>query len=38
MTLDPAFALPIMELGGEIPNLSSDVLNTLRSKLTNHNR
>ena len=28
-----AFPLPEMEFGGEIPNLSSDVLNTLRSKL-----
>ena len=33
MTLHSAFALPVMEFGGEIPNLSSDVLNTLRSKL-----
>ena len=33
MTLHSAFALPVMEFGGEMPNLSSDVLNTLRSKL-----
>ena len=33
MTLHSAFALPVMEFGGEIPNLSSDMLNTLRSKL-----
>ena len=33
ITLHSAFALPVMEFGGEIPNLSSDVLNTLRSKL-----
>ena len=33
MTLHSAFALPVVEFGGEIPNLSSDVLNTLRSKL-----
>ena len=33
MALHSAFALPVMEFGGEIPNLSSDVLNTLRSKL-----
>ena len=33
MTLHSAFALPGMEFGGEISNLSSDVLNTLRSKL-----
>ena len=33
MTLHSAFAFPVMEFGGEIPNLSSDVLNTLRSKL-----
>ena len=33
MTLHSAFALPVTELHGEMPNLSSDVLNTLRSKL-----
>ena len=33
MTLHSAFALPVMEFGGEIPNLSSDVFNTLRGKL-----
>ena len=33
ITLHSTFALPVMEFGGEIPNLSSDVLNTLRSKL-----
>ena len=33
MTLHSAFALPVMEFGSEIPNLSSDMLNTLRSKL-----
>ena len=33
MTLRSAFALPVIEFGGEIPNLSSDMLNTLRSKL-----
>ena len=31
MTLHYAIALPVMEFGGEISNLSSDVLNTLRS-------
>ena len=33
MTLRSVFALPVMEFGGEIPNLSPDLLNTLRSKL-----
>ena len=33
MTLHSAFALPVTEFGGEMPNLSSSVLNTLRSKL-----
>ena len=33
MTLHSAFALPVTGFGGEMPNLSSDVLNTLRSKL-----
>ena len=33
MTLYSAFALPVTEFGGEMPNLSSSVLNTLRSKL-----
>ena len=33
MILLSAFALPLMEFSGEIPNLSSDVLNTFRSKL-----
>ena len=33
MTIHSAFALPVMEFSGEIPNLSSDMLNTLRSKL-----
>ena len=33
ITLHSAFALPVTEFGGEMPNLSSDVLNTLRSKL-----
>ena len=31
--LHSAFVLPVMEFGGEIPNLSSDVLNTLRCRL-----
>ena len=34
MTLLSAFALPVTEFGGEMPNLSSDVLNTLRSQLS----
>ena len=34
MTLHSAFALPVAELNGEMPNLSSDVCNTLRSKLS----
>ena len=33
MTLHSAFALPVTEFNGEMPNLSSDVCNTLRSKL-----
>ena len=33
MTLHSSFALPVKELYGEMPNLSSDVCNTLRSKL-----
>ena len=32
MTLHSAFALPVTEFNGEMPNLSSDVSNTLRSK------
>ena len=31
MTLHSAFALPVTEFNGEMPNLSSDVCNTLRS-------
>ena len=34
MTLHSAFALPVTEFNGEMPNLSSDVCNTLRSKLS----
>ena len=34
MTLHSAFALPVTEFNGEMPNLSSDVCNTLRCKLT----
>ena len=34
MTLYSAFALPVTEFNGEMPNLSSDVSNTLRSKLS----
>ena len=34
MTLHTAFALPVTEFNGEMPNLSSDVSNTLRSKLS----
>ena len=34
MTLHFAFALPVTEFNGEMPNLSSDVCNTLRSKLS----
>ena len=34
MTLHSAFALPVTEFNGETPNLSSDVCNTLRSKLS----
>ena len=34
MTLHSAFALPVTEFGGEMHNLSSTVLNTLRSKLS----
>ena len=33
MTLQSAFALSATEFNGEMPNLSSDVCNTLRSKL-----
>ena len=33
ITLHCAFALPINEFGGEMSNLYSDVLNSLRSKL-----
>ena len=33
MTLHSAFALPVTEFNGEMPNLSSDICNTLRSKL-----
>ena len=34
MTLHSAFALPVTEFNGEMPNLSSDVCNTLRIKLS----
>ena len=34
MTHHSAFALPVTEFNGEMPNLSSDVSNTLRSKLS----
>ena len=34
MTLHSAFALHVTEFNGEMPNLSSDVCNTLRSKLS----
>ena len=34
MTLHSAFALPVTEFNGEMPNLYSDVCNTLRSKLS----
>ena len=34
MTLHSAFALPVTEFNGEMPDLSSDVCNTLRSKLS----
>ena len=33
MTLHSAFALPITEFGGAMPRLSSDVCNSMRSKL-----
>ena len=33
MTLPSAFALPVTEFNGEMPNLSSDVCRRLRSKL-----
>ena len=31
ITLHSAFALPVTEFNGEMPNLSSDVFNTLRT-------
>ena len=34
MTLHSAFALPVTEFNGEMPNLSSDICNTLRTKLS----
>ena len=34
MILHSSFALPVTEFNGEMPNLSSDVSNTLRSKLS----
>ena len=34
MTLHSAFALPVTEFNGEMPNLSSDMCNTLRTRLS----
>ena len=34
MTLHSAFALPVTEFNGEMPHLSFDVCNTLRTKLS----
>ncbi|XP_055845331.1 uncharacterized protein LOC129911529 [Episyrphus balteatus] len=35
VTLHTAFALPVSQYGGTMPNLSSDIANTIRQKLVN---